>query len=96
MLYPHETAGRFCLGADMVGIMRRLFGYDFFISYSRGDAQGYAKQLHETLGELGYRVFIDHEELLAGQELTDAIQAALAKSTMLVVIVSPGAMERPT
>lgn len=80
----------------MVGIMRRLFGYDFFISYSRGDAQGYAKQLHETLGELGYRVFIDHEELLAGQELTDAIQAALAKSTMLVVIVSPGAMERPT
>lgn len=80
----------------MLAVTRHVFGYDFFISYSHGDAKAYAIQLHEVLVGLGYRVFIDDKELHAGQELTPAITAALRRSSALIAIVSPGAVEQST
>ena len=53
-----------------MGLTRHVFGYDFFISYSRSDSSDYARGLHETLVKLGYRVFIDYKELYAGQDAT--------------------------
>ena len=50
----------------------RVLGYDFFISYAHADAPGYAEQLDNQLRGLGFKVFLDKREYVAGENLNEA------------------------
>ena len=53
--------------------------YDIFISYRREDGKEFARQLELKLQNLGYRTFLDVEELKDGvfdKRITDAIESA--------------------
>lgn len=74
-------------------ILRRTYGFDFFISYARGDARDYAEAIHADLSDAGFRCFLDTEELQAGEQLSGALARTLHRSQVLVVLHSPGANE---
>lgn len=46
-----------------------VFGYDFFLSYSHGDGACYPRKLKDRLAKLGFRVFLDQTEYVAGIDL---------------------------
>ncbi len=80
---------------DPVEILwRTVFGYDFFISYAHADAEDYASALHEDLAGT-HRCFLDEEELDVGLGLTPAIARALRRTSILVVLHTPGADASP-
>jgi hypothetical protein len=62
-----------------------LFGYDVFISYSRGRASEYARGIVKALGK---RVvcFLDEEQTEEGVHLQPALVRALGRSGLLVVV----------
>ena len=57
------------LGARARGVLDLFFGYDFFISYAHADGGNYTLELSERLQSIGYKVFLDHHEYTAGEEL---------------------------
>ena len=62
--------------------------YDIFISYRREDGKEFARQLQLKLQNLGYRTFLDVEELKDGvfdKRITDAIEA----STVFLALLTP-------
>ncbi len=68
----------------------RLLGYDVFISYKRGPLTSiYARNLRNGLAALGFSCFLDQEETEGGVELTPALQRALRRSRLLVVLAEP-------
>lgn len=67
-----------------------VFGYDAFISHT-GSGRDYAEKLAEALTREGWSCFLDRSELHAGHGLEGTIATALAKSALLIVVVS----ERP-
>lgn len=75
------------------GVLEHLFGFDVFISYARRDSRAYAEQLQQGLSKLDYSCFLDAQEVPAGEQLTTALRRALRRSTVLVLIGSPGALE---
>jgi hypothetical protein len=44
----------------------RIFGYDFFISYSHSDGLKYPSAIQERLKQIGFKVFLDKNEYVAG------------------------------
>jgi hypothetical protein len=62
-----------------------------FISYRRDDSAGYARALHEALAQAyGHeRVFIDVDDIAAGQRFADVIASALDSSAVLLVLIGP-------
>lgn len=66
-------------------------GLQLFISYRRDDAAGYARALAESLGrQFGAdRVFIDVDDLQAGQAFAPALARAVAQSAVLLVLIGP-------
>jgi hypothetical protein len=62
-----------------------------FISYSRQDRE-FARRLAKSLEELGADVWIDYEDISAGQKWSSAIQEGLDSSHGLLVLISPDAM----
>ena len=62
-----------------------------FISYRRDDTRWIARALHKHLAEgLGpHRVFMDRIEIRGGQRFADELNAALARSTVLLAIIGP-------
>ncbi|PZM08078.1 TIR domain-containing protein [Rhizobium tubonense] len=66
-----------------------IFGYDFFISYRRSDATGYASALASELKKADFRCFLDDESAVAGDILKERLLAALRRSRKLIVIASP-------
>jgi TIR domain len=60
-----------------------------FISYRRDDAAGYARALAESLGRHfgAAQVFIDVDDLQAGQPFAPALQQAVAGSAVLLVLI---------
>lgn len=67
--------------------------YDIFISYRRVGGDFSAKQLRDTLENMGYRVFFDVETLRSGEfnvKLLDIIR----ECRDLIVVLSPGALDR--
>lgn len=72
----------------------KALGYDIFISYKSGDepygSGGIPISLQETLLHLGYTSFLDIDEILPGDPLEERIQAALAKSRCLVLLLTEG------
>ena len=65
-----------------------LLGFDVFISYRQGEASAYARALTTNLRAAGFVCFFDQEETVGGVILSPAIQKALRKSRILLVIAA--------
>ena len=63
-----------------------------FISYKRQEEE-FARQLSQTLKARGLAVWIDVDEIHAGDDWQDTIQEGLDQSDILILIVTPAAME---
>jgi hypothetical protein len=70
-----------------------LFGYDFFISYAWKDARSYALALAEKLGTQGFQCFLDSTEYAPGDDWPLVGKRALRKTSKLLLLVSPKALE---
>ena len=62
--------------------------YDIFISYRREDGKEFARQLQLKLQNLGYRTFLDVEELKDGV-FDKRITAAIEASTVFLALLTP-------
>ena len=49
-----------------------VFGYDFFLSYAHADGVDYPRALQQGLRAMGFKVCIDSEAYVAGEDLTKA------------------------
>lgn len=67
--------------------------YDIFISYRREGGAQYARTLQLMLEKRGYKVFLDYDELVDG-EFSPKIDAAIRNSTIYILVLSKGAMDR--
>jgi hypothetical protein len=65
------------------------YEYDVFVSHAHEDKDTIARPLAQSLVERGYRVFLDENELVAGDSLRDRLAHALGHSRVGVVILSP-------
>ena len=63
--------------------------YDVFISHAHEDKDAIARPLGRELARRGYRVFLDENELVAGDSLYARLSEALASTRSGVVILSP-------
>lgn len=66
-------------------------GYDVFVSFTRRDpgSRNYACSLADALRQRGYDVFFDEDAILPGNPLWEGIEAALARTKILLVVASP-------
>lgn len=71
-------------------IMKFLFGYDIFISYSRIDALVYAAGLANELTKLGFWCYLDQFETVPGEDLPTSLRKSIQRSTMLVIVGTEG------
>lgn len=69
----------------------QIFGYDFFISYSHNDGLRYPAALNGRLKQLGFKVFLDKTEYVAGVDLRQATVRRVSMSQKLIVIGRPAA-----
>jgi len=69
-----------------------LFGFDTFISYARKDASEYARGLADELAQRNFGVCLDVDEFAAGEDLNATTRRNLAKSTTMVLVVTPAAL----
>ncbi len=72
-------------------LVDRVFGYDFFLSYSRTDGMHLPQRLKDRLERAGFRVFLDQTEYVAGADLRRETRRQVLKSCKIVVIGRPGA-----
>jgi len=63
-----------------------------FISYSHRDSLSFAKELSKSLRKKGFSVFLDVEEIVAGDDWREKLNQALMDATHLVAILSPGSV----
>lgn len=77
----------------------RLFGYDIFVSFALGmpprGSQAYASDLTRQLRERDLAVFFSEDQALPGDPLTPTLRRALARSRMLVVLLTAGTLRDP-
>ena len=71
--------------------MRFLSGYDFFISYSRQDANAYALKITNYLIDKGYSCYIDKWGTEPGKSLPPNLKAIIKNASILIIIGSPAA-----
>jgi hypothetical protein len=71
-------------------VVDRVFGYDFFLSYSHGDGMRLPRRLKERLERAGFRVFLDQTEYVAGADLRRETRRQVLKSKKIVVIGRAG------
>jgi hypothetical protein len=65
-----------------------------FISYKRNTAnKRFVNKMTEYLEEAGFDVWIDTEELRAGQDWRDAIDQAIRDALAVIVILTPEAVK---
>jgi hypothetical protein len=63
-----------------------IFGYDYFISYSRSDGANYPTKLADRLETFGYRTFLDNRFYVAGTDLQTATKRRVRMSKFLIVV----------
>src|SRR5262245_27736575 len=73
-------------------IVDRIFGYDFFVSYSHADGQHYPRQLKDRLEEAGFKVFLDQTGYAAGMDLRRETSRQVRKSRKVVIVGRSGAL----
>ena len=68
--------------------------YDIFISYRRkGAGAGVAGELQAKLENLGYKVFLDVDEIGSGQ-FPEQIESAISECKDFILVLSPGTLDR--
>ncbi len=68
--------------------------YDIFISYRRkGAGAGVAGELQAKLENLGYKVFLDVDEIGSGQ-FPEQIEKAISECKDFILVLSPGTLDR--
>ena len=89
-------SGKVRISMNLVrAITDRVFGYDVFVSYSRKDGMTYAQQLEKDLLRNRLRCFLDSEEMPPGESLHLSLRGALRRSSAIVLVASPGALQSP-
>ena len=74
-------------------VVDRVFGYDFFLSYSHGDGMRLPHRLKQRLEQAGFRVFLDQTEYVAGVDLRRETRRQVMKSRKIVVVARSGALK---
>ena len=73
-----------------------IFGYDFFISYTRRDGgKEYAEALARSLKQRGFQIFFDSDEYAMGDDWKVEGRWALRRTTQLILVASPEALSSP-
>ncbi len=67
--------------------------YDIFISYRREGGFETARIVQEKLKSLGYRVFLDFEDLRTGK-FNEQLYSVITESSDFIVVMSPGCLDR--
>lgn len=75
-----------------LSLIDRLFGYDFFLSYSHSDGQNYVLALKRALEAKRFRVCVDLSEFSVGDSIGEITQRRLKMSRRLVLICRPAAV----
>lgn len=85
--WTHMSTARFSAASGASGAA----GVPLFISYRRDDTAGYARALHDLLArEFGAeRVFIDVDDIAAGEPFDQAIARAAGGAAVLLVLIGP-------
>jgi outer membrane protein OmpA-like peptidoglycan-associated protein len=73
--------------------MRFLSGYDFFISYSRQDANAYALKVTNYLIDKGYSCYIDKWGTEPGKSLPLNLKSIIKNASILIIVGSPSATQ---
>ncbi|KAH1151335.1 hypothetical protein GYH30_045032 [Glycine max] len=67
----------------------RSFSYDVFLSFRGEDTRyGFTGNLYNVLRERGIHTFIDDDEPQEGDEITTALEAAIEKSKIFIIVLS--------
>jgi hypothetical protein len=73
--------------------MRFLSGYDFFISYSRQDANAYALKITDYLINKGYSCYIDKWGTEPGKTLPLRLKNTIKNASVLIIVGSPASAQ---
>jgi len=76
-----------------ISSMVKMNQYDIFISYRREGGFEAAKFVKEKLTSLGYRVFLDFEDLRTGK-FNEKLYSVISECNDFVVIMSPNCLKR--
>lgn len=71
---------------------RQLFGYDFFVSYSRKDTSEYASNLANKIIERGHSCFLDQWGSEPGKALPNRLKSKIRNSSVLILLGSDEAL----
>lgn len=71
---------------------RILFGFDYFISYSRNDGAFYAAALANILIENGYSCLIDQWGTEPGKVLPKSLKSSISKSSVMIILATSGSL----
>ena len=84
------------LRGSIAWLSQLVVGHDLFISYSRSDAHDYVRALADQLAHPPTRanVFLDERQLEPGAALPGRLRRAARSASVMVVVVSPGAIDR--
>jgi WD40 repeat protein len=85
---PRRSGGRW---APARRAYRFFFGEDFFISYARADAAGYAAALANRLLDAGYTCFLDQWHPVVNPVVPPSILRALTHASTQVIVATPAA-----
>ena len=67
----------------------RSFSYDVFLSFRGEDTRySFTGNLYNVLRERGIHTFIDDDELQKGDEITTALEEAIEKSKIFIIVLS--------
>lgn len=77
--------------ADALG--RFVFGHDVFVSYARRDALAYAERLADALTKRKLFCYLDQWGAPPGEKVPRSVFRQVRRSTVLVVVGSPAALE---
>src|ERR1041385_2354315 len=73
-------------------VLDAIFGFDFFVSYTRRDGTNYAEALARSLERVGFQVFLDSDDYAAGDDWKVEGKWALRRTSQLIVVASPEAL----
>lgn len=71
----------------------KVFGYDFFISYSHADGCEYADALAQKLTDYGFEVFLDRTSFAAGDDWKGIGRWTLNRTGNLILVATEGALK---
>lgn len=67
--------------------------YDFFVSHASRDKEDIVDELVDMLNNMGYQVWYDKNELIAGNAILSEIESGLANSYCLLLVLTDNFMK---